>query len=71
MPLTIIQSGRRVRLQSVDAGRDLAGRLAALGLVPGAELEILRNSPHGPLILRIGESRIALGRGMAEKIRVA
>lgn len=71
MPLTIIQKGRCVRLVSVDAGEGLSGRLAALGLVPGAEVEILSNTASGPVILMLGESRIMLGRGMAEKIKVA
>jgi len=71
MPLTIIQTGRRVKLVSVDAGEGLSGRLSALGLIPGAEVEVLSNTAHGPVILMIGESRIMLGRGMAQKIRVA
>jgi len=71
MPITIIQAGRRVTLKSVEAGEALSGRLAALGLVPGAEVEVMSNRAHGPVILMLGESRIMLGRGMAEKILVA
>lgn len=71
MPLTIIQTGRRVKLVSIDAGEGLEGRLASLGLVPGAEVEVMSNLTRGPVILLLGESRIMLGRGMAEKIRVA
>jgi ferrous iron transport protein A len=70
MPLTIIQAGRRVTLKAVEAGEGLSGRLASLGLVPGAEVEIMSNVAHGPVILMLGESRIMLGRGMAEKILV-
>ena len=70
MPLTIMQPGRRVRLISVNAGEGLVGRLAAMGLVPGAEIEIMRNSARGPVILMLGESRIMLGRGTAEKLSV-
>jgi Fe2+ transport system protein FeoA len=71
MPLTIIQTGRRVKLVSIDSGEGLSGRLASLGLVPGAEVEVMSNLSHGPVILMVGESRVMLGRGMAEKIRVA
>jgi len=71
MPLTIIQIGRRVKLLSIEAGESVAGRLSALGLIPGAEVEILSNTAHGPIILLLGESRIMLGRGMAQKIRAA
>ena len=48
MPLTIIQVGRIVKLVAVEAGGGLQGRLAAMGLVPGVEMEVLRNTPHGP-----------------------
>lgn len=71
MPLTIIQSGRRVRLVAVEAGHGLRGRLAAMGLVPGVEIEVLRNSMHGPFLIELKGSRIMLGRGMAQKIMVA
>jgi len=40
MPLTIVQAGRRVRLVAVEAGGGLQGRLASLGLIPGAEIEV-------------------------------
>ena len=70
MPLAIVQVGRRVRLVAVDAGRGLQGRLAAMGLVPGVEIEVLRNSMHGPFLIAVKGSRIMLGRGMAQKIMV-
>lgn len=70
MPLTIVQVGRRVRFVAVDAGRGLQGRLAAMGLVPGVEIEVLRNSLHGPFLIAVKGSRIMLGRGMAQKIVV-
>ena len=70
MPLAIVQAGRRVRLIAVDAGHGLQSRLAALGLVPGVEIEVLRNSMHGPFLVEVRGSRIMLGRGMAQKIIV-
>lgn len=70
MPLTIVQVGRRVRFVAVDAGRGLQGRLAAMGLVPGVEIEVLRNYLHGPFLIAVKGSRIMLGRGMAQKIVV-
>lgn len=66
-----MQIGRRVKLLSIDAGEGLTGRLASLGLIPGAEVEVMSNLSKGPVIVLLGESRIMLGRGMAEKILVA
>lgn len=71
MPLAIVQAGRRVRFVAVDAGHGLQVRLAAMGLVPGVEIEVIRNSIHGPFLVEVKGSRIMLGRGMAQKIMVA
>ncbi|MDX9746799.1 MAG: FeoA family protein [Syntrophales bacterium] len=71
MPLTIVQPGRRVRFVSVEAGGDLQSRLAAMGLVPGVEIEVIQNFMQGPFLIEVKGSRIILGRGMAQKIRVA
>ena len=70
MPLTIVQPGRRVRLVAVKAGHGLRGRLAAMGLVPGTEIQVLRNSMQGPFLIEVKGSRLMLGRGMARKIIV-
>jgi ferrous iron transport protein A len=70
MSLTDVKTGRRVRFVAVDGGHALQGRLAALGLVPGAEIQVVQNEGRGPVILSVGSSRMALGRGMADKILV-
>ena len=70
MPLTMVETGKRVRLVSIAGGRRLRMRLAELGLVPGTEIDVINNSLHGPFILGVRGSRIALGRGMAFKIMV-
>jgi ferrous iron transport protein A len=71
MPLVIVQAGRRVRFIAVEAGHELQGRLAAMGLIPGVEIEVLGNSLHGPFLIAVKGSRIMLGRAMAQKIMVA
>lgn len=71
MPLAIVQVGRRVRFVAVDAGRGLQSRLSSMGLVPGVEIEVLRNSLQGPFLIAVKGSRIMIGRGMAQKIMVA
>jgi len=70
MPLTIVQAGRRVRVFAVEAGHGLQGRLAAMGLIPGVEIEVLQNTMNGPFLISVKGSRIMLGRGMAQKIMV-
>lgn len=70
MALAMVENGRRVRLLAVEAGRGLQARLAAMGLVPGVEIEVLRNLAHGPFVIAVKGSRVVLGRGMAHKILV-
>jgi len=66
----MIESGRRVRLISVQAGQALQSRLTAMGLAPGAKIDVIRNLAHGPFVIAVKGSRIMLGRGMALKIIV-
>ena len=70
MPLSMVNTGKKVRLLAVRAGRGLRARLAEMGLVPGAELVVIRNSHHGPFIVSVKDTRLVLGRGMAHKIEV-
>ncbi len=70
MPLGLIREGTRAILRSVQGGRGLRGRLASLGLIPGAEITVLRNGGGGPFVVAVNNSRICIGRGMAMKIEV-
>lgn len=69
-PLSRAVIGQVLRLVSIDAGKRLTHRLTELGLTPGVELMLVHNS-GGPLLLSVRDSRVALGRGMANKLRVA
>lgn len=44
--------------------------LQDMGLRPGKKVEMITNSGAGPLVLRVDECRIAMGRGAAMKIYV-
>ena len=70
MPLSMVHEGDQATLLSISGGRQLRGRLAALGLLPGTSLEVIQNSGHGPFIVGVRGSRIVIGRGMASRIEV-
>lgn len=59
--------GQKVRLVAVDGGRQLVRRLLSLGLSIGAEVEVLHHRGRGVVVAREG-NRVALGRGVAEKL---
>jgi len=45
-------------------------RLEDMGIRPGKEVEMLNNGGGGALLVKVDDSRIAVGRGMAMKIMV-
>lgn len=68
-PLAAVPSGQRVRITSYAGGRKLRSRLASLGLTLGREIQILQNN-RGLIIVGIDGGRVALGRGVSQKIMV-
>ena len=62
---------RAVVSRIVDEERDLLKYLLSLGVLPGVELEVEQVAPFGgPLLIRAGEARYAVGRDVASRIRV-
>ena len=57
-------------VQGLAGGRGFVSRLAALGFTPGAEVKMIQNFGHGPIIVLVRDTRIALGRGEAMKVLI-
>ena len=70
LSLGAAESGRRLRVAGLAGGPALRTRLAALGLLPGTVVTILRRQGRGPLVLEVRGSRVALGRAVARHIQV-
>jgi ferrous iron transport protein A len=60
----------RAVVAELPHSRGLAKRLIALGLTPGAEVRVLQNWGHCPLIIEAHGARLALGRGQAARVIV-
>ncbi len=45
-------------------------RINTLGLRVGKTVTLLQKQGRGPLLVKVDESRIAIGRGMAERIKI-
>ncbi len=65
--LALAAPGQRVRITGYQGGRMLRARLLALGLNLGQVVEILQNN-RGLIIIGINGGRVALGRGISQKI---
>jgi len=71
MPLAMAKAGERVVIRDIAGGATARGRLAAMGLRRGDILEIITNDGTGRLILGHECTRLALGRGIAQKVLVS
>jgi ferrous iron transport protein A len=66
-----VSSGRRAEVLEIVGGCEACRRLGPLGVFPGAELRVRRAAPMGgPVLIEVGGSTVAVGRGLARRIRV-
>lgn len=69
-PLSMAGAGDRLRIVALADRGNFRKRMTEIGLNIGAELTV-RQSHGGGMLLVCGETRLALGSGMAHKIIVA
>jgi len=67
MSLSSAKEGQEVRVVYIHGGVNATKRLAEMGILPGVELKVVSNS-IGPILVALGESRIAIGRCLASKV---
>ena len=67
LSLAEVPAGRRVRITGHRGGRMLRARLLAMGLNLGREVDVIQNN-RGLIIVGINGGRVALGRGISQKI---
>jgi len=65
-----LPAGARGIVRYLRGGREFISRLSVLGLTSGAEIALAQNYGHGPIIVIVRDTRIALGRGEAAKVYV-
>jgi len=68
--LSTAVSGKIYTIVGLSCGCSLNERISAMGLNSGAHFTIVSNSGHGPVGLEVKGTRLGIGRGMAQKIRV-
>jgi len=70
MSLLEVGIGKKVLLNNMQYGLNLKKKLQDMGLTVGVEFSVISKTNSGPIIIEIRGSRVALGRGIAEKIDV-
>lgn len=68
-PLSMADEGARVRVVALRGGETLVRRVTEMGLNLGSELTVRQRQGGGVVVAR-GETRFALGGGMAQKVMV-
>jgi len=69
VPLSMSRAGETVVVSTICGTGYLAKTLGQLGIITGIELEIIQKAKES-VIVRIGESRYALGAGAASMVLV-
>ena len=84
LPLTELRDGENGVITSIKVGQGeqwkhrrarrgwrFRRRLEDMGLIPGTRVRVIKSAPfNGPLEVYVRGSRLAIGRGMAERIFV-
>ncbi|MGA2670702.1 MAG: metal-dependent transcriptional regulator [Dehalococcoidia bacterium] len=68
--ITKLASGESGVVKSYAGGRAMLGRCLSMGFTPGSLVKMLKNFGSGPVLVKVHDTEVALGRGIAEKIVV-
>ncbi|QOR94637.1 ferrous iron transport protein A [Thermosphaera chiliense] len=70
LTLDAVEEGRVVKVLGYEGRGGWVYRMYQMGLVPGSIIEVLVNNWRGPVIVRVMGVEVAVGRGLARRIRV-
>jgi DtxR family transcriptional regulator, Mn-dependent transcriptional regulator len=70
IPMIMLQTGESGVLKSYKGGKDMLGRSLSMGFTPGSVVRMVENFGSGPVLVKVHDVEVALGRGMADKILV-
>ena len=69
-----LQAGESCRVIALNGGREFQQRIQSMGLSVGSLVSVIQNNAgdgeHGGVAVRVGDTRLMIGHGMARKIVV-
>ena len=68
--LRAVGAGHTVIVLAVDAPEAQRQRLESIGVLPGVELDVLADN-GGPILVAVGQARVAVERALAATVIVA
>ena len=70
MNIAQFEIGQKFKVLKIE-GRGSERRLFEMGIMPGSELQLIARHPFkGPLVIKVGNADVALGRSIANKVKV-
>jgi ferrous iron transport protein B len=70
--LAMMKPGEKGKVVEILGGKGLVNRLEGLGIIPGTEVtKVSEQILHGPVVIKIGNTQVAIGYGMARKVMVS
>lgn len=70
VPLYKAKPGEKVIVKELEAGKNMQLRISSMGLKIGDLVEVVSNGFGGQVVIAVGENRLVIGTGMAQKIWV-
>jgi ferrous iron transport protein A len=68
--LACLHSNQSAKIIALPEGHFASQRLREMGLRPGLTVQMLHNHGKGPVLIQVLGCRLALGRGLAQKIDI-
>ena len=70
VPLTMARSGKELLVIAIEGGWGVRRRLTEMGLREGAKCKLMQSGAPGPRVVLVGNTRLALGYGMCQRVLV-
>jgi Fe2+ transport system protein FeoA len=62
--------GKVYVMLGIDGGYGIRQRLYSMGLNPGVKFKVINNIGRGPVGIEVRDTKLAIGRGMAQRIKI-
>ena len=62
--------GQTYTMLGLDGGTKFREKIYSMGLNPGVKFTIIQNSGSGPIEIEVRHTKLAIGRGMAARIKI-
>ncbi len=68
-PLIEMLSAEKGIIKKISGGKGLSAKMDSLSLYVGKEIELIsKQSKRGPVVVKTGNTQLAIGSGIAQKI---